>query len=109
MNKTLGTLITATLFLTLTVTGCNKKTITTNTKAPTQEVATTDSTPVNQISTADENRFRVTLPEQVGNVEVVCHNCQARFKLTQQLQKMSMKGDAIIPCPICHKNYLGKH
>lgn len=109
MNKRLETLIIAALFLTLTVTGCNKKIITTNTQAPTQEAATTHSAPVNQISTADENRFRVTLPEQVGNVEVVCHNCQAHFKLTQQLQKMSMKGDAIIPCPVCHKNYLGKH
>jgi len=100
MNKTLGTVITATLLLILTV-GCTGNTITTN---------ATDTTvaPATQISTADANRFRVTHPEQVGRVEVVCHNCRAQFKLSQQIKKMSMKGDAIIDCPVCHKDYLGK-
>ena len=108
MYKTLGTLITATLLLSLTV-GCTEKTITTNT-AQTQEVVTTHSQPIaNQVPAPDTNRFRVTLPEQVGDVEVVCHNCRAHFKLSQKIQKMSMKGDAIINCPICHKDYLGKH
>jgi len=110
MNKTIGTLITATFLLTLTV-GCTGKTIATNTTAPTQVVATTQThttAPATQISTANSNRFRVTHPERVGSVDVVCHNCRAHFKLSQQIQKMSMKGDAIIPCPVCHKNYLGK-
>ena len=100
MNKALGTVITATLLLILTV-GCTEKTIITN---------ATDTTvvPANQISTADANRFRVTHPEQVGRVEVICHNCRAQFKLSQQIKKMSMKGDAIIDCPVCHKDYLGK-
>jgi len=102
MNKTLRTLLTATLFLTLTV-GCTEKTITTTS-------ATTHTAPVeNQISTADANRFRVTQPERVGSVEVICHNCRAQFKLSQQIYKMSMKGDAIIDCPVCHQNYLGQH
>jgi len=109
MKKTLGTLLTATLFLTLTV-GCTEKTITTNVTAPAQEVTTTQTVPVeNQISAADANRFRVTRPERVGRVEVICHNCRAHFKLSQQIYKMSMKGDAIIDCPVCHQDYLGKH
>ena len=109
MKKSLGTLITAALFLTLTV-SCSQKAVVNDTTASTQEVQITNSESVsNQISAPDTNRFRVTLPEQVGNVEVVCHNCRARFKLSQQIQKMSMKGDAIINCPVCHKDYLGKH
>ena len=109
MKKTLGTLLAATLLLSLTV-GCTEKTITTNVTAPTQEVVTTHTAPVvNQISASDANRFRVTQPERVGSVEVICHNCRAHFKLSQQIQKMSMKDDAIIDCPVCHKDYLGKH
>jgi len=100
MNKTLETLITATLLI--TIVGCTEtKTITT---APTQQ-----PTPV--VSNSDANQFRTINSldtASVGNVEVVCHNCQAHFKLSQQIQKMSMKGDAIVDCPVCHKNYLHK-
>jgi len=100
MNKTLGTLITAALLL--TVVGCTEtKTITT---APAQQTA-----PV--VSSNDANQFRRINSQNtssVGGVEVVCHNCQAHFKLSQQIQKMSMKGDAIVDCPVCHKNYLHK-
>lgn len=121
MNQTLGKLITATIFLTLTI-GCTGKKITTSsadqTTTQTEEVVTahtepavttTSATVETQVPTPDTNRFRVTRPEQVGNVEVVCRNCHAHFKLSQHIQKMSIKGDAIIDCPVCHHDYLGKH
>ena len=109
MNKTLRILSTTALFLTLTV-GCAKKTIVSNATTQTEENETIHSVATeNQISPADINRFRVTQPEQVGNVEVVCRNCHAHFKLSHKIKKMSMKGDAVIDCPVCHHDYLGKH
>ncbi len=98
MNKTLRRLITATLFL--STVGCSNpaKTITT---APAQQ-------PTHVVSTNDANQFRTLNSQRTGSVEVICHNCQAHFKLSQQIHKMSMKGDAIVDCPVCHKNYLGK-
>jgi len=58
----------------------------------------------------NSNRFRTitTTNDRVGSQTVVCHNCRAEFKLSQKIQKMSMKGDAIVPCPVCHHNYLEK-
>ena len=65
-----------------------------------------EQTPVkvegNQFRTLDANNQRV------GSQTVVCHNCSAQFKLSQKIQKMSMKGDAVVDCPICHHNYLKK-
>jgi DNA-directed RNA polymerase subunit RPC12/RpoP len=60
------------------------------------------------------NRFRTinannsSNNSRVGSQTVVCHNCRAQFKLSSQIQKMSMKGDAIVDCPVCHHNYLKK-
>ena len=61
----------------------------------------------------NSNRFRTinannSNNNQVGSQTVVCHNCTAQFKLSQKIQKMSMKGDAIVTCPVCHHNYLEK-
>jgi len=58
----------------------------------------------------NNHEFRTTsvTRTQTGEREVVCHNCRAQFKLSQQMLKMSMKGDAIIPCPVCKHNYLHK-
>ena len=57
----------------------------------------------------DSNRFRtINANNRVGSQTVICHNCRAEFKLSQQIQKMSMKGDAIVDCPVCHHNYLKK-
>ena len=61
----------------------------------------------------NSNRFRTinasnSTNRQVGSQTVVCHNCTAQFKLSPQIQKMSMKGDAIVDCPVCHHNYLKK-
>ena len=59
----------------------------------------------------NSNRFRTINAgnsSQVGSQTVVCHNCTAQFKLSQKIQKMSMKGDAIVDCPVCHHNYLKK-
>jgi DNA-directed RNA polymerase subunit RPC12/RpoP len=60
----------------------------------------------------NSNRFRTinagNSSRQVGSQTVVCHNCTAQFKLSQKIQKMSMKGDAIVDCPVCHHNYLKK-
>jgi hypothetical protein len=61
------------------------------------------------IKSSESNRFRtLNANSQVGERTVVCHNCTAQFKLSARMQKMSMKGDAIIPCPVCHHNYLKK-
>lgn len=67
----------------------------------------TEPTP---IKVQENNGFRTinTQNDRVGNQTVVCHNCQAQFKLSQKIQKISMKGDAIVECPICHHNYLEK-
>lgn len=48
------------------------------------------------------NRHRTTTPR----VTVVCRSCQASFKLSPRIQKLSMKGDAHVACPVCHKDYL---
>ena len=61
----------------------------------------------------NENRFRTinatqTTNNRVGSRTVVCHNCTVKFKLSNKIHKMSMKGDAIVPCPVCHHNYLTK-
>jgi len=58
----------------------------------------------------NNHEFRTTAVTQTrtGDREVVCHNCRAQFKLSQQMLKMSMKGDAIIPCPVCKHDYLHK-
>ena len=61
----------------------------------------------------NSNRFRTinannSSDDIVGSQTVVCHNCRAEFKLSKRIQKMSMKGDAIVPCPVCHHNYLEK-
>jgi len=60
----------------------------------------------------NSNRFRTINAtnnnNRVGNQTVVCHNCRAEFKLSQKIQKMSMKGDAVVECPVCHHNYLKK-
>jgi hypothetical protein len=102
MNKTLGTLITATLLLSLTVVGCSKtQTVTTAPVAQQETPAVVSSSDANQFRTINSQET-----EAVGSVDVVCHNCQAQFKLSQQIQKMSMKGDAIVDCPVCHKNYI---
>lgn len=100
MNKTLGRLITVTLFLLLTV-GCTKSTQITTATTPTQQNT-------QAVSANDANQFSTISSQRTGSVEVVCHNCQAHFKLSQQIHKMSMKGDAIVDCPVCHKDYLGK-
>ena len=101
MNKTLGKLTTATLFLLLTV-GCTKQAE----KTATAPVPTQQTT---QVTANDDHKFRhLNTQRTAGEVEVVCHNCQAHFKLSQKIQKMSMKGNAVVTCPICHKNYLAK-
>ncbi|SFV64968.1 hypothetical protein MNB_SV-14-1528 [hydrothermal vent metagenome] len=59
----------------------------------------------------NSNRFRTINAinnDRVGEITVVCHNCRAQFKLSQKMQKMAMKGNAIIECPVCHHNYLKK-
>ena len=57
----------------------------------------------------NSNRFRtINATNRVGSQTVVCHNCTAQFKLSQKIQKMSMKGDVIVTCPVCHHNYLEK-
>ena len=57
----------------------------------------------------NSNRFRtINATNRVGSQTVICHNCSAQFKLSQKIQKMSMKGDAIVKCPVCHHNYLKK-
>jgi len=61
----------------------------------------------------NSNRFRTinannSSNSRVGSQTVVCHNCRAQFKLSQKIQKMSLKGDAIVDCPVCHHNYLKK-
>ena len=69
-------------------------------------------------SCASEKNTSVTTPKGFENTRtlrtansstVICHNCRAKFKLSPTIQKMSMKGDAIVDCPVCHKDYLGKH
>ena len=99
MKKTLGRLTLSTLLL-LTV-GCTKQPKKVATSTPPAEQ------PIN-ISANDDNKFRHLSTQEVGDVEVICHNCQAHFKLSHKIQKMSMKGDAIVTCPVCHRNYLGK-
>jgi len=58
----------------------------------------------------DSNRFRTitTQNDRTGNQTVVCHNCRAKFKLSKKILNMSMKGNAVVPCPVCHHNYLKK-
>ena len=46
--------------------------------------------------------------QRVGSQTVVCHNCSAKFKLSNKIHNMSMKGDAVVDCPVCHHNYLEK-
>jgi predicted nucleic acid-binding Zn-ribbon protein len=110
MNKTLGTLITATL---ITIVGCtDNKTVTPEQTAQTaQTVQPSTEVVTPAIPSSDVNQFGTISSldnSSVGGVEVICHNCQAHFKLSQQIQKMSLDGDAIVDCPVCHKNYLGK-
>jgi len=56
------------------------------------------------------NKFRTLNAnnQRTGSQTVVCHNCSAQFKLSPEIQKMSMKGDAVVDCPVCHHNYLKK-
>jgi len=56
------------------------------------------------------NKFRTldAANQRVGSQTVVCHNCTAKFKLSNKIHKMSMKGDAVVDCPVCHHNYLEK-
>lgn len=56
------------------------------------------------------NKFRTLNANNRGgsSERVVCHNCSAEFKLSPKIQKMSMKGDAVVECPVCHHNYLEK-
>ena len=58
----------------------------------------------------DGNKFRTINAnnQEVGSETVVCHNCSAQFKLSKKIQRMSMKGEAVVTCPICHHNYLEK-
>ena len=61
----------------------------------------------------NSNRFRTinannSNNNRIGSQTVICHNCSAQFKLSPKIQKMSMKGDAIVTCPVCHHNYLKK-
>jgi len=100
MNKTIKVLTLATLLI-ATFNGCTEtKTIATT--APTSQ-------PMPVVSNHNVKQFSTINSQETGDIEVVCHNCQAHFKLSQQIQKMSMKGDAIVDCPVCHKDYLGKH
>lgn len=71
-----------------------------------QEPSTTTPVKVEDNS----NRFRTinTQTDRVGTETVICHNCQAQFKLSKKILKISMKGNTIITCPICHQNYLKK-
>jgi DNA-directed RNA polymerase subunit RPC12/RpoP len=67
-----------------------------------------------KVEVDNSNRFRTinatntTPTNQVDGRTVVCHNCTAQFKLSNKIHKMSMKGDAVIDCPVCHHNYLKK-
>jgi DNA-directed RNA polymerase subunit RPC12/RpoP len=57
------------------------------------------------------NKFRTLDADNnqpVGSQTVVCHNCSAQFKLSNKIHKMSMKGNAVVDCPVCHHNYLEK-
>ena len=57
------------------------------------------------------NKFRTINADnnqRTNTQTVVCHNCSAQFKLSNKIHKMSMKGDAVVDCPICHHNYLEK-
>ena len=93
MKKTLVTLIVSTLAL-IMFTAC----------------AAEKKQQQSPVQVEDNNRFRTINAnnDRVGSQTVVCHNCTAQFKLSQKIQKMSMKGDAIVNCPVCHHNYLEK-
>jgi Zn finger protein HypA/HybF involved in hydrogenase expression len=93
VKKALKVFALATLLLS-TFSGCVKK---------------SEATTVTEVTPADNNRFQTINTRETtraGSVEVVCHNCRATFKLSPTIQKMSMKGDAIVDCPVCHQNYL---
>ena len=57
-----------------------------------------------------EDKFRTinAANNRVGEQTVSCINCTAKFKLSHAIHKMSMKGDAVVDCPVCHKDYLKK-
>lgn len=76
---------------------------------------TAEKEPTPKVETENSNRFRTinatnntTPANSVGGRTVVCHNCTAQFKLSEQIHKMSMKGNAVVDCPVCHHNYLKK-
>ena len=55
------------------------------------------------------DRFRTRSTRlQTQDVEVVCHNCTAKFKTSFKLQKLAMKGGTKVICPHCHHDYLHK-
>ena len=39
--------------------------------------------------------------------EVICHNCEAKFKVSSAMHKVE-NGQEYIECPICHHDYLKK-
>jgi len=48
------------------------------------------------------NNQRRNFPRPSGNV--ICHNCRAAFKVSQEMQKQS-NGKNYIECPVCHHDY----
>lgn len=42
----------------------------------------------------------------VNNSNVTCHNCRAKFKLSNRIQKLVNSGHAEVRCPECNKNYI---
>jgi len=69
-------------------------------------VAEKEQTPVQP----KEDKFRTITAEnnRVGERTVSCVNCTAKFKLSHAIHKMSLKGDAVVDCPVCHQDYLKK-
>ena len=47
---------------------------------------------------------RPTPQIRTASTNVVCHNCQASFKVSMK----AMKSGAVIKCPVCHHNYKTK-
>ena len=95
MKKTLKIIILSALALSI-FNGCT-------TKEAKPNIATTPiPTNVNTFETMSSTE----VPSNTNRVDVICHNCRADFKLSQRIHGMSMKGDAIVDCPVCHQDYL---
>ena len=109
MKKTLGILIATTL---LTLSGCSEKTQIVKTEVTDAVVSTPAVVNTPEVVSNAPQFNTVTQSNSDANnnlsngIEVVCHNCSAKFKLSQTIHEMSLKGDAFVDCPTCRQNYL---